>query len=438
MSKDKKEINKKPCKEHICKLIAFGCVMGAVVSVGVLVKNKIEYNKVEIYGQVVELSEVKNIEKEVINLKGYIKKGMNPRDEYTFEYEYGGGSYDLGNGSHAEYAYTSKKENTIEVSIINEKNLVIFKKIINLKGDGEQNIVDIKMTKDNQVIITTMSDYSKNESTNIIICDLEGNILSKLEFKGVYIIYDIDNLNNKLIVEINRKKQTFKKIIKYNDKNKKIFEHEFDDDILKAYIQGDTTIVFTSPYNNKKSNDNVTLHKLDNKGNEIFNKKNENLNYNSIYEMIQLSDKNFLIEEYELVDTDTCNGVKLKSLIKIDSEFNEIWRKEINKMINNPYLIESSNGYFLILKESYDVQKENEYVQITSISKFDLSGEKVWTKYLGYDDNDNINILNGNYIQVEDKPYMVDDKVKIIASLFRGDSSEEYVEFSIDDNGNIN
>lgn len=430
------ENNKKFGKEQFCKLVACGCIVLSVVSVGVMLNEGILSENEGIEGQVVSLSEMKKIEKDIINVKNYSKKGENPST--AFIGEYGGYSRMLSNGYFIQYSYISEDQNDISLEVKNRDNQVVLKKNIEFANSKESYIAYMDMKNDNELVLSILySDNSNKETTQIVTYDLNGDILSELKMEGRFLIFDIDSSNNKVLMGTDEKSNSIKTLYKYDRENNKVFEHEFDEYIMRVYMQEDTTIVFTAPsYDNKKSNNNITIHKLDSKGDEVYSKRNEKLSNNNIYDMIQLSDGNFMVAETDMVDNDEGNGLKLNYIIKMDSEFNEIFRKEMNVIISELDILETNDGYFLVTTELYNVKGEDREIYTTSISKLNSSGENEWTKYIGYDEDSKIDVLEGNYVDI-DETFIKDGKLKIMGSIFVDDMSDKYVELLIDDNGNI-
>lgn len=451
MNKDKNESNENQnnendkknkelsYKEQFYKLVTFTSSVIVIASAGVLITDKIcntQQEDTEIEGQVTSLSNIKKIENETINLKSYLKKGINPKTE--FYGEYGGGEYLINNGKYVSYKYTTSNQDKVDIEIRDtNNNNIIFEKTINMKDSKESGITGVEMTRNNEVVVIVSTlDDSEEYTTNVITYNLKGKIISELEIKDSAYLFNIDDANNKTFLLADIKKETLNKVVKYNYENKQLFEKEFGSRILSTYSQNDITIVFTIDFDSKGNNKNLIMHKLDSTGKEIFTKAGDNLTSYSIDGITELSDGNFILEEYDYTDED--NGQILKSIIKVDSQFNQIWKKEINKVVENSYIVEEEdNEYMLLIKEAYHVEEKNKNVKIISINKFDLEGKTLWTKYLGYDDNNKVNLLKNTEIDLDFEPYIYKDKVKINATIFENNQSSGYIEVSIDDNGNI-
>lgn len=436
-NKNSKELS---YKEQFYKLVTFTSSVIIIASAGVLITDKIcnpPLEDTQIEGQIISLSDVEKIDYDIINIKGYIKDYMNPN--YQFTGEYGGGEYILDNGNYAQYTYTNDSNDEIVIEIRDTGNEKIFEKTIKLKDPLAMSINDIQMTKDNQVVLLIGARLDETKYTsNITTFDLEGNKLSQIEMQDVAYISNIDDLNNKIILTLDEDKEALTKLAKYDSENNKLFEKEFEHSIVRAYIEEDITIVFTANYD-EKDNANITLYKLDNKGNEIFVKNKENPSTYLVNGITQLSDGNFIIRESEMIDSDMGVGENLKSITKIDSEFNIIWKQDINKVVESSDVLEKDNKYYLIFKEVYDVkeEKEDKIVKTLSINTFDASGEKLWNKYLGYNSGNKIDILNTAEIELETPPFIENNKIKINATIYENDESVGYVELLIDDNGDI-
>lgn len=90
------------------------------------------------------------------------------------------------------------------------------------------------------------------------------------------------------------------------------------------------------------------------------------------------------------------------------------------------------------MKEVYNVKEENTQAKITSVTKFNSLGDSMWCKYLGYDKNKKIDILNNNEIDVNVPIYIQNEQIRLKATIYNNEgTSEGDINISIDGNGNI-
>lgn len=421
--------NKKIYLNQICKSLILFFMILIIATGGILLKIHIDENK--LVGEVVYLTELSKIRTDIINVKSYEKDGLSRVEDIG---EYGGGSYSLDDGKYLNYSiYPDEK---IVVQIYNEDNSLMFKKAIKQGNNKEIAINNVYITKDNKFVLSIgYTNKSDEVFSNIITYDKDGKVLSELKIDGITDIEYVDNSSN-ITIFVYDKNYENKKVVKFDDKNKKVFELNIEGEEIRTFINEDKIIVFKSSSDNKKS-DSVSLQIFNEKGKEIFNKENSNFNFDTITNIVQLSDGDFLIEEGQYVNEKDYYGYKLSSIVKVDSKFNEIWRKEINKITYNSNIIELNNEYILVMNEVYNIKDENKQAQVISVTKFDSSGNQKLCKYLGYDKNEEVDIINDGNIDIDGNLYIKNEKVVLKATTFKNNESQGYISLEIDSNGNI-
>lgn len=426
---------KKGCSKGGYKAISLAIALSALFAGSIIIKDINNKNKID--GEVVSLKELETISKEVVNVKQYLKEGSSIVEDIG---EYGGGSVYLDNGKYLNYSFYPN--DGVVVEIYNEDNSLMFKTKIKQEDDKDVYINDAKITKDNNILISVGYENNSKESySKIIKFNLEGEALSELVLEEYADVIAIDNLNNMIVY--NYFEDDNCKIIKYDNNNKKIFEYDLITEgrltnLFRLFTDEDKTILFTTSFKNDWDfNGTIGYCILNEKGEEIFKKEDTGYSLENISNVIQTSTGDFLIEEVEPIKYSNDYICKLKSIVKVDSKLNEIWKEEVNKTISDSRLIELNNEYILYMNEVYSVKDVKAQSKVSSLTKINSSGEKVWSKYLDYDKNKEFNIINNSEIDRDIDLYTLNDNLIIKATIFDKNMSQGYVKLTVDRNGNI-
>lgn len=429
VNEDKKTSSKR-CKLIIFIFIVLSLALGSML----IINNK---NTIEgIEGAVVSLSDLEPISKEVVNLKNYIKEGLNFNEDIG---EYGGGSMLLEDGKYLNYSYYPN-EGFVLIEIYNEDNSLIFE----TKIKNDNNDIDVNraiITKDNEILIAINSfekDSDKLSYAKILKFNLDGKMLSELNLEDRIYTVETDDFDNIVVAHCGENFKNYK-LIKFNSENKKIFEYNLqkEDILLRLFTEGDKTMIFTSDFSRFNFNAPVKYFALNKKGEEIFKKENIGLSREEMGSIIKTTEGNFLIEEIGYEQSSQAYGRKIKSIIKVDNEINQLWKKEINKMVDWSQIMELNNEYILFTNEIYYVKEENTKSVVTSLTKLDSSGNQVWCKYLDYDKNEKYNILNKSEVHLDKGLYNIDENLIIKATVFEDYGNEGSINLTIDSDGNI-
>lgn len=405
-------------------LILFFAILVVVTGI-MMLRNNIYEDKID--GKVVYLTELSDVRTNFINVKSYEKEGLSRIEDVG---EYGGGSVSLDDGKYFNYSlYPNEK---IVMKLYNDDNSLLFEKTIKQDNNEEIYPNDFYITENDEILISVNHYINETDKvfSKITKYNLKGEVLSELKLDGVSYISNVDSVNSITAIVFSEDYKN-KKIIKVNDKNETIFELNLESIETMVFVYEDKIITF------KPSNNGVCLQIFDEKGKEIFNKENSNFSLNTISKIVPLSNGDFLIEEGQYVEEKDYYGYKLNSIVKVDSQFNELWKKEINKIAYNSNIIELNNEYIIIMDETYNVKDINKQAKVISITKFDSSGNQKLCKYLGYDDNDEGDIINDGYIDMDGHVYVKDEKIILKATTFKNDMSIGCVTLEIDSNGNI-
>lgn len=426
---------KKGCFKGGYKAISLAVAVLALFAGSIMIKNI--NNKNEVEGEVVSLSDLQSISKEVVNLKSYTKEGLS-RVEDTGEY--GGGIIPLDDGKYLVYSIQPNKG--VAIDIYNESNSLIFKTKVKQDADNQNlSVMDAKITANNEIMVSILYDKGdETEYSKIIKFNLEEEILSELKLDGIVYLLTTDTSNNTIVVTYNEA-TNIQKMHKFSKENKKLFEYTINDDnkmggLIRLFTNEDKIILFTSSFKNKLDNKGTMGYCiLNEKGEKIFEKEDTGYTVEEIGNLIQTSDGNFLIEEVEI--SDDLITYKLKSIIKLNPELDEIWKKEVNKVIDYSEIVELNNEYVLFMNEVYNIKEKNTISKISSLTKIDSLGEKVWSKHLDYDKNKEFNIVNNGDIRLDTNIYALNDNLVIKASVFDNNESQGYIRLTIDSDGNI-
>ena len=481
---------KKGCFKGGYKAISLAVAVLALFAGSIMIKNINNKNKNEVEGEVVSLSDLQSISKEVVNLKSYTKEGLS-RVEDTGEY--GGGIIPLDDGKYLVYSIQPNKG--VAIDIYNESNSLIFKTKVKQDADNQNlSVMDAKITVNNEIMVSILYDKGdETEYSKIIKFNLEEEILSELKLDGIVYLLTTDTSNNTIVVTYNEA-TNIQKMHKFSKENKKLFEYTINDDnkmggLIRLFTNEDKIILFTSSFKNKLDNKGTMGYCiLNEKGEKIFEKEDTGYTVEEIGNLIQTSDGNFLIEEVEISDdlityklksiiklnpeldeifekedtgytveeignliqtsdgnflieeveiSDDLITYKLKSIIKLNPELDEIWKKEVNKVIDYSEIVELNNEYVLFMNEVYNIKEKNTISKISSLTKIDSLGEKVWSKHLDYDKNKEFNIVNNGDIRLDTNIYALNDNLVIKASVFDNNESQGYIRLTIDSDGNI-
>lgn len=428
---------KKGCFKGGYKAISLAVAVLALFAGSIMIKNINNKNKNEVEGEVVSLSDLQSISKEVVNLKSYTKEGLS-RVEDTGEY--GGGIIPLDDGKYLVYSIQPNKG--VAIDIYNESNSLIFKTKVKQDADNQNlSVMDAKITVNNEIMVSILYDKGdETEYSKIIKFNLEEEILSELKLDGIVYLLTTDTSNNTIVVTYNEA-TNIQKMHKFSKENKKLFEYTINDDnkmggLIRLFTNEDKIILFTSSFKNKLDNKGTMGYCiLNEKGEKIFEKEDTGYTVEEIGNLIQTSDGNFLIEEVEI--SDDLITYKLKSIIKLNPELDEIWKKEVNKVIDYSEIVELNNEYVLFMNEVYNIKEKNTISKISSLTKIDSLGEKVWSKHLDYDKNKEFNIVNNGDIRLDTNIYALNDNLVIKASVFDNNESQGYIRLTIDSDGNI-
>lgn len=407
-------------------LISIFTISLLISGVFILFTNYKNKDKEEV--KVVPLSEFNIDNNEIFNVNKNIKKGLSVVDIGG-----DGGRISFLNGSYINYSYHSDTQILIE--LYSNNNSSIFKTMIESKDYQDIDIYDAYLSIDNKLLLSVPGMNKKNKiCTTLMTFNMNGDILSEFTTEDTaYISYS--DSEHGIVVSILDEYYNYNKIIKFNNQNKKVFEYVFEEEIYRVFADKNKTIVFTCSYENKESG--VTLHIIDENGKEIFSENNKEFNGDTLENIIQLSDGNFMIQEMKYINQKNYDGCRLSSIVKIDSEFKEIWRKNINKSYNFLDTIELNNEYYIYMQEIYSREEETSETKINSFTKIDASGNIVWCKYFGYDKNNEFNIINDNFINMDIPIYIKDEKTFFKGSVFEDSASDSYVIISVDASGNI-
>ena len=434
--KNKKTIEpKKGCFKGGYKAISLAVAVLALFAGSIMIKNI--NNKNEVEGEVVSLSDLQSISKEVVNLKSYTKEGLS-RVEDTGEY--GGGIMPLDDGKYLVYSIQPNKG--VAINIYSETNSLIFKTEVKQDTDNQNlAVMDAKIMTNNEIVVSV--GYDKNdkvEYSKIIRFNLEEEILSELKVDGVSYLITTDSSNNIIVVNYNENSKT-QKLYKFDKENKKVFEYTINEGskiggLIRLFTDEDKIILFTSSFKNKLDNKGTMGYCiLNEKGEKIFEKEDTGYTVEEVENLIQTSDGNFLMEEVEI--SSNLVTYKVKSVIKLNSKLDELWKKEINKVVDDSEIIELNNEYVLFMNEVYNIKEKNIQSKISSLTKIDSLGEKVWSKHLDYDKNKEFNIVNNGDIRLDTNIYALNDNLVIKASVFDNNESQGYIRLTIDSDGNI-
>lgn len=426
---------KKGCFKGGYKVISLAVAVLALFAGSIMIKNI--NNKNEVEGEVVSLSDLQSISKEVVNLKSYTKEGLS-RVEDTGEY--GGGIIPLDDGKYLVYSIQPNKG--VAIDIYNESNSLIFKTKVKQDADNQNlSVMDAKITANNEIMVSILYDKGdETEYSKIIKFNLEEEILSELKLDGIVYLLTTDTSNNTIVVTYNEA-TNIQKMHKFSKENKKLFEYTINDDnkmggLIRLFTNEDKIILFTGSFKNELDNKGTMGYCiLNEKGEKIFEKEDTGYTVEEIGNLIQTSDGNFLIEEVEI--SDDLITYKLKSIIKLNPELDEIWKKEVNKVIDYSEIVELNNEYVLFMNEVYNIKEKNTISKISSLTKIDSLGEKVWSKHLDYDKNKEFNIVNNGDIRLDTNIYALNDNLVIKASVFDNNESQGYIRLTIDSDGNI-
>lgn len=146
--------------------------------------------------------------------------------------------------------------------------------------------------------------------------------------------------------------------------------------------------VFSTTRVNKNDYDTFTLnlHKYNEDGKLLFSKEIMSKIDNTYIFSVKPYNNGFILNiEQDLYTDDTLNDLKY-TFIKIDNSGDIVWHLETPDNIYIEDAFEINNEIFTLGMNSFPSNEDAEvFTYLTTVSKYDISGNEIWTKYLTYE-----------------------------------------------------
>ena len=427
--------NMKKGKSVVATMVILG--LGLCLGSSLIVLKK-HMNESTIAKDIISISSLKDLNGGIVDITKYATDNYPKR--YDLIAEYGSGELELNDGKTLMYSYSFNGKG-IDVKILDKEDSVIFKTKIN-KNDYVIDIKGCEVLKDEVLLNVWYGDGENHIDSYILKFDLKGNLLSEFSLGRYVSLAKVDDLGNLLTYVTNWYDTAIDaKVIKFNENGEKIFEYTLSDNqkivnFRELFVTDENkVIVFTSTFKGKAYSSEGTLNYivLDENGKEVYKK---DLGYKSyeIGDIVQTSDGGFVVSKLELLKSNSYN-CKLKSISKVDEQFNEVWTKEINKVVEYSKIEKFNDEYVISIREYYGIEgsakKQNKIYSLTKINSF---GELAWCKYFVKGSN----ISESTYIDLDKGLYIDNENLMMQATIYENGASQSYLNITIDTNGNIN
>lgn len=312
-----------------------------------------------------------------------------------------------------------KEINKFNLKLNDDNSIYVINDIIELPN--KDLIINATLDK-NEIFSNTILHYNKNGHLKTQKLFSEETTISNL--------YNQPDSENYFFVSQDSTKATINKL---TGNGNKVFEYIIEKDFLQSIsifpVNKDLHVFYT--YYNDENNLVFDTEILNAFGKTTFKKEMAGINMlllNGIY----TEDNKFLFEESKLYisDIDKNNTVKINSNGYMENTSIE----EFDFYSNNIFKLD--NG-FISVRETVLTPNEDEYTSFSILTfvKFDKNGQEEWRKYVNYYDENENPITSNRFIP--DHIYLQNNKVIIEGSEKNKFDDFEYINFSIDSEGNI-